>query len=348
MKRKKATSATIYDVADRAKVSISTVSRVLNGKTHIKEKTRQRIQSAIADLNFISDPIGRGLVAKQFNLIEVCFSWSSVRINLENEWYTELLNGINEVVQEKRFGLMINTISGVFDLAEVQRRVIRDTVDGILMVSPYLKEEEMRRIKDLQVPMVVIGCRVRDPGVDYVDSDNQGAVAGVVAHLAGKGHRKIACITGEVEISGDAADRLKEFRGAMERHGLAVPEAYVVGGDFSKGSGERAMQKLLALKSRPTAVFACNDHMAIGAWDAAVSAGLKIGKDIALVGFDDITPASTPPYSLTTVKQDFRAISTRATQLLIEKIQTGKTWKPRQVQVPTQLVVRKSCGSKRK
>jgi LacI family transcriptional regulator len=276
LKRKKTISATIYDVADRAKVSISTVSRVLNDKAHIRDQTRQRILSAIADLNFIADPIGRGLVAKQFNLIEVCFSWSSVKINLENEWYIELLNGINEVVQERRYGLMINTISGVFDFQEVQRRVTRDTVDGVLLVSPYLNEKEMLELRDFKVPVVVIGCRVEGAGVDYVDSDNKRAVAGVVAHLAGKGHRKIACITGEVGISGDAADRLMEFHKAMKRHGLTVPDAYIVGGDFSKGSGERAMKKLLALKSRPTAVFACNDHMAMGAWDAIEASGLKV------------------------------------------------------------------------
>jgi LacI family transcriptional regulator len=287
-------------------------------------------------------------VAKQFNLIQVCFSWSSVKINLENEWYIELLNGINEVVQEKRYGLMINTISGVFDLQEVQRRISRDTVDGVLLVSPYLKEAEMLLLRDFKVPVVVIGCRVGDTGVDYVDSDNERAAAGVVDHLVGKGHKKIACITGEVEISGDAADRLREFRKAMSRHGLPVPDAYVVGGDFGKGSGERAMKKLLSIKPRPTAVFASNDHMAMGAWDAIVSARLRVGKDIALVGFDDISPASTPPYSLTTVKQDFRAISTKAAQLLIEKIQNRKDWKPQQVLVPTRLIVRQSCGSKLK
>ena len=117
MKRKKKLNPTIYDVADKAGVSISTVSRALNNKNNLKEKTRQKIFRTVEDLGFKTDPFARSLVMKQFNLIEVCFSWSSIQINLENEWYLGLLNGINDVVQEKRYGLLINTISGVFDSA---------------------------------------------------------------------------------------------------------------------------------------------------------------------------------------------------------------------------------------
>ena len=109
----------------------------------MKEETRQKVLKAVLDLNFKTDPFARSLVVKQFNLIEVCFSWSSIQINLENEWYLGLLNGINDVVQEKRYGLLMNTLSGIFDIQEVNRRVARNAVDGVLMVSPYLKEEEM-------------------------------------------------------------------------------------------------------------------------------------------------------------------------------------------------------------
>lgn len=308
----------------------------------MKEETRQKVLKAVLDLNFKTDPFARSLVVKQFNLIEVCFSWSSIQINLENEWYLGLLNGINDVVQEKRYGLLMNTLSGIFDIQEVNRRVARSAVDGVLMVSPYLKEEEMRQLKDFQVPLVLIGCRVNDPSVDYVDSDNVKAVDEVVNHLVNRGHKKIACITGEVAISGDAADRLREFQQAMGRYGFRIPEKYVVGGDFSKGSGTRAMKKLLALSDGPTAVFASNDLMALGAWDSIAEEGLTVGKDIALVGFDDIPQASAPPYFLTTIRQDYRAISTQAARILIEKIQHPNDWKTRQVLIPTQLVVRQS------
>jgi LacI family transcriptional regulator len=125
-----------------------------------------------------------------------------------------------------------------------------------------------------------------------------------------------------------------------------VPEGYLGEGDFLKKSGSEAMKKFLALHERPTAVFASNDLMALGAWDAIEEAGLTVGKDIALVGFDDITEAFTPPYSLTTVRQDFRTISVEAARLLIDKIQSGGNWTPKQMLVPTQLITRQSCGAK--
>lgn len=341
-------SVTIYDVAQRAGVSISTVSRVLNNNPNVLEDTRQRVLKAIGELNFKPNPIARGLVVKQTNLVEVCFSWSGYQINLQNAWYSGILNGINEVVQENRFGLLINTISGVFDPQEVYRRVFHNAVDGVLMVSPYLTEDGILQMKNYRVPVIFIGCRVNDAQIDYVDSDNVKAAADVVDHLAKLGHRKIAFITGEVETSRNAADRLSGFRLAMKKQGLPLPPEYVVQGNFLRPSGEQAMGKLLALPDRPTAVFASNDLMALGAWDEAEKAGLTIGGDIAIVGFDDIAEAFTPPYSLTTVRQDYRTVSVEATRMLIEKIQDLEHWKTRQVLVPTQLIVRQSCGSKKK
>lgn len=343
----KKTQVTIYDVAFRAGVSISTVSRVLNNSSGVLEETRQKVLSAASDLSFKPNPVARSLVVKQVNLIQVCFSWSSgqYQINLENPWYLELLNGINEVAQEKEYGLLINTLSGIFDPKEVYRRVSRNAVDGILLVSPYLTEDELLQIKNYPVPVVLIGCHVNDPQMDFVDSDNLKAVDAVVDHLSEKGHRKIACITGEVEISTDAAERLDEFKDAMKQRGLAVPNEYITSGDFSQESGFKAMRQLLGLKDKPTAVFACNDLMALGAWAALEEEKFVVGKDMALVGFDDIPLASRAPHSLTTVRQDFHAISTQATELLIEKMRNPDEWKARQVRVPTQLVVRRSSGS---
>lgn len=341
-------SVTIYDVAQKAGVSISTVSRVLNNNPNVLEDTRQKVLEAIKELNFKPNPIARGLVAKQTSLIEVFFSWSGYQFNLQSAWYVGLLNGINEVVQENQYGLLINTIAGVFDPQEVYRKVYHNAVDGVLMVSPYLEERDVLQMMDQKVPVVLIGYRTDDPRMDYVDSDNVQASVTVVDHLVKLGHKKIAFISGQAKTSRNATDRLKGFHQAMAKNGLEVPADHLVEGDFMRPSGEEAMKKLLALPDRPTAVFASNDLMALGAWDVIEEAGLTVGGDIALVGFDDITEAFTPPYSLTTVRQDYRAISVEATRMLLEKIQSANNWKPRQVLVPTQLVVRQSCGSKKK
>lgn len=346
---------TIYDVAAKAGVSISTVSRVLNNNPNVLEDTRQRVQKVIEDLQFKPNPIARGLVVKQTNLIEVFFSWAGpvfnmagYQFNLQSAWYVGLLNGINEVVQEKQYGLLINTISGVFDPQEVYRKVSSKAVDGVLMVSPYLEEKDVLRMINQRIPMILIGYRTDDEGVDFVDSDNRGAAVQVVDYLVGLGHKKIACIAGQVRTSRNAADRLEGFKEACGKNGLSLPAEYLVEGDFLKQSGAEAMRKLMALTDRPTAVFASNDLMALGAWDVAEEMGLTVGKDVALVGVDDIAEAFTPPYSLTTVRQDYRAMSVEATRMLIDKINHPDNWKPRQVLVPTQMVVRQSCGSKKK
>ena len=341
-------SITIYDVAQKSGVSISTVSRVLNNNPNVLEETRVKVQKAIAELHFKPNPIARGLVVKQTNLIEVFYSWAGYKLNFQTPWYVGLLNGINEVVQEKQFGLLINTIAGIFDPLEVYKKVFHNVVDGVLMVSPYLEEKDVLRLTDNRVPVVLIGYRTDDPGVDFVDSDNREAVIQAVDHLVKLGHGKIACISGPVKTSRNAVDRLKGYHQAMKKNGLEVPTDYVIEGNFLRESGREAMIKLLALPHRPSAVFISNDLMALGAWDVIEEAGLTVGADVGLVGFDDIAEAFTPPYSLTTVRQDYRTISVEATHLLIEKIQCQGDWKPRQMLIPTQLVVRQSCGSKKK
>ena len=338
---------TIYDVAQKAGVSISTVSRVLNNNPNVLDETRQKVLKVIAELNFKPNPIARGLVVKQTNLIEVFFSWAGYEFGFNSPWYAGILDGINQVVQENQYGILINTIAGVFDPQEVYRRVFHNAVDGVLMVSPYLEEKEVAQLMENRVPVVLIGYRTMNPHLDFVDSDNMQAAGMVVDHLVKLGHKKIAIITGQQKTSRNASDRLTGFKLAMHRHGLVIPDDYIIEGDFLTDSGEVCMKRLLGLPDRPTAVFACNDLMALGALKAMEKAKVKVGKDIALVGFDDIIEASTPPVSLTTVRQDYRTISVEAARILLQKIQTPEHWRPKQMLIPTQLIVRTSCGSKK-
>jgi DNA-binding LacI/PurR family transcriptional regulator len=340
-------TSTIYDVAQKAGVSISTVSRVLNNNPNVLDETRQKVLKVIAELQFKPNPIARGLVVKQTNLIEVFFSWAGYEFGFNSPWYAKILDGINQVVQENQYGILINTIAGVFDPQEVYRRVFHNAVDGVLMVSPYLEEKEVAQMMENRVPVVLIGYRTMNPHLDFVDSDNMQAAGQVVDHLVKLGHKKIAIITGQQKTSRNASDRLSGFKLAMHRHGLTVPEEYIHEGDFLKESGEEGMTRLLSLPDKPTAVFASNDLMALGAIKSLEKAKLKVGKDMALVGFDDIAEAAIPPVSLTTVRQDYRTISVEAARILLQKIQTPEHWRPKQMLIPTELVVRTSCGSKK-
>jgi LacI family transcriptional regulator len=337
-------SSTIYDVAHKAGVSISTVSRVLNNNPSVLEETRQKVLKVISDMEFKPNPIARGLVVKQTNIIELFFSWFSPECDFRSHWYVEMLNGVNEVVQKNKFGLLVNTVAGVADPDEVFRRIFHHAVDGILLVSPYLEEKDILRVLDRRIPTVLIGHRMENLGVDFVDGDNLNAAGQVVDYLADLGHRRIACITGPAKGSVDSADRLRGFESAMARRNLTFPALYKEDGGFTRHAGYLAMQRLLLLPQRPTAVFAFDDSMALGAWKAVQEAGLTVGRDLSLVGFDDIPEASQAPFSLTTMRQDFRGLSVQATQILVEKIQQPGNWTPRRILIPTQLVVRGSCG----
>jgi LacI family transcriptional regulator len=335
---------TIYDVADKAGVSISTVSRVLNKNPNVLEETRQKVLKVIEELDFKPSSMARNLVAKQSNVIQVLFSWVDKKCDFRNHWYVSILNGVNETVHENGYGLMVNTVAGIFDPQEIYEKVFRNAMDGMLVISPYLEDKDIARMNASLVPLVLLGHRIPNLQIDSVDSDNVGAAHQVIDHLVGLGHKRIGFISGPVKYNTDSADRLLGFQEAMKKHGLSIPAGYMVEGRFNKETGAEAAKKFLALSPRPTAIFSSDDLMAMGAWDEFEKAGLKVGKDISIVGFDDIPEASMEPYQLTTVKQDYYKMSVTGTNILIEKIKNSQGWKPRKVLIPVQLIIRNSVG----
>ncbi len=338
---------TIYDVAKKAGVSISTVSRVLNNNPNVLADTRQKVLKVIADLNFKPNPIARGLVVKQTNLLEVFFSWAGYHLNFGNSWYMGILNGVNEVARQNKFGLLINTVAGEYDPRAVYEKVFSNIVDGVLIVSPYLNEAEVQAMVGARLPFVLISYRIDDSRIDFVDSDNIGAARLAVNHLVKLGRKKIAVINGIVATSRNAVDRWTGFQEAMKAQGRPLPEAYVKYGRFNVESGEICAEELLSLPDPPDAIFATNDYMAMGVVNVMRKRGMIPGQEVAVVGFDDIAEAASPSYSLTTIRQDFLGISSEAATLLINKIkQQNHNWEPQHLLIPTQLVVRTSCGSK--
>jgi LacI family transcriptional regulator len=341
--------ATIYDVAKKAGVSISTVSRILNNNPNVLYDTRQRVLKVIGEMNFKPNPIARGLVVKQTNIIEVFFSWKGYRLSFDNSWYSKVLYGVNEVVRQNKYDLLISTVAGDYNVRALCDKAFNNIVDGVLIVSPYLGEADVKKMADERLPFVLMNHRVEDPRLDYVDCDNEAAAVMVVDHLVGLGRKKIAVINGDVDTSCNARDRWTGFKKGLEKHGLTLPDSYVTQGVFSIESGETCADKLLNLSDPPDAVFAANDAMAMGMMNVMKKRGLNPGKEVALVGFDDIDEASRPYYELTTVRQDLLRISAEATTLLIQKIRKhmeNMPWFAQHILIPTQLVVRKTCGAK--
>jgi DNA-binding LacI/PurR family transcriptional regulator len=340
---------TIYDVAKQAGVSISTVSRVLNRHPSVLPGTRDRVLTIIAQLQFKPNPIARGLVVKHTNVLEVFFSWPGYDLNFSDSWYMTLLNGVSDAARKGEYGLLINTLAGHCERGGSSEKAFEGIVDGLLLLAPRLDKELADRMHKERVPTVVTNCRCEDGLMDWVDTDNAGGASLLAEHLVSLGHKNIGVITGPLENAENAVARLRGFDERLAALGLPTPDAYRVKGDFTDASGEKAMEKLLDLPSPPTAVFASNDSMALGAARIIRKRGMKLGLDVSLVGYDNIREAGSPEFDLTTVDAQTALLGSEAVDLLISKIHApSKEWVPQHLVVPVNLVTRTSTAPPRK
>ena len=334
-------SASIKEVALKAGVSIATVSRVLNDKGPVAEETRRRILEAIEKLRYVPHSAARSLITNQTDTIGVLLP------DLYGEFFSEVIRGIDLAARRNGFHVLISGFHS--DRAEIEAvlRALRGRVDGLIVLSPDVDAQALRRNLPETLPVVLLNTRIDGQGggaaFDAINLDNHGGAFAMVRHLAGLGHRHIALVRGPEE-NADARERRRGYRDALRSVG-AGPEDFVeIDGDFSEESGYRAGKRLLALKPRPTAVFAANDSMAIGCLFALREAGVQVPGDVALAGFDDIPIARyiTPP--LSSVHVPIAELGTRAMERLLYAVENKNEHERRQETVATTLAVRGSCG----
>jgi LacI family transcriptional regulator len=227
--------------------------------------------------------------------------------------------------------------------ADCQRVLRSGYLDGVIVASSSLDDPLIPNVLQCGIPLVSIG-RHPDKQVHYIDSDNIGGARMAVEHLIRLGHRRIATVTGRLALNA-GQDRLEGYRQALLAHGIPVKDDLIAEGDFTERSGTTAMQRLLS--TSPTAVFAANDVMAIGALKAIRAVGMETPHDVALVGFDDIPIASMVEPSLTTVRQPIERMGSMAVDLLLNLLQSPSEQEtlPHRIILPTELVIRDSCGS---
>ncbi|MFO7697914.1 MAG: LacI family DNA-binding transcriptional regulator [Anaerolineae bacterium] len=325
--------ATIYDVADRAKVSIATVSRVLNGRAKVTEETRARVMEAVATLAYRPSPVARGLAMGATSVLAVFYE------SFQSVFFSTLLAGAESEAAANGYALMAYQIQGREweDLIRMPGRA-----DGVIVSSSPNNEAFLQSLAQSATPTVVLGHARADLKMDGVVPDSIMGVNAVIEHLMGHVRKRIAHIAGPAS-SRQSAERRQAYIDALARHGLTCPEECLVQGDFSFVGGAQAMARLLALPEPPDAVFAANDVMAMGAMQSIEQHGLKVGVDIAVVGFDGLEAGEymTPP--LTTVFQPIEDLGRVAVRLLLERIEHPEA--PVQEEVlPTALIVRGSCG----
>ncbi|MFN8421242.1 MAG: LacI family DNA-binding transcriptional regulator [Anaerolineae bacterium] len=330
---------TIANVAELAQVSKMSVSRALNGQSGVSEKTRQRILAAVEQLGYVPNAnIRTRAKARGTALIALLIP------DVTTNYMGEVLRGVSAATERLRTGLMLymqgradHTQRTNYYLSQLKNSM----VDGVLMAVPHDYEVIVSHLKAHKLPCVTIDHTgvSSDPSVT---ATNRRGVLDAMRHLLALGHKRIGFITGRMDVA-CSTDRLHGYRDALTEVGLPFDLDLVREGDFTQTAGFQQAQVLLQQEQRPSAIFASNDVMAFGAMDAAKAAGLTIGKDISIVGFDDIYMASQMYPPLTTVRQPMAAMGETALEMLVTLIQ-GRTVLNLRQELPTELVIRASTG----
>jgi DNA-binding LacI/PurR family transcriptional regulator len=336
------TPVTMRDVAKLAKVSQSTVSRVLSGANEtipIGEKTRARVLKAVEQLDYQPNLHAGSLRGQKTRMVAVMVA------DITNPFYHPIIRAVQDVAYSHRYDVMVAN-SDHMQLSEHHfvESVIRRPVDGVLVVPYHLSDEDLDDLMERTGAVIgVVGQHIHHPQVDVAFGDDGQATDDTITWLhKGKGHTRIGFI-GVAQSFTAAVRRQVAYRNAMGRTHLNIAAGYEQFGDWSLDSGYQAMQRLLELTTPPTAVFVCNDLMAIGALDAAQQRGLHVPEDIAVVGFDDIPAASWVRPRLTTVAQYPTEMGERLAAAIFERILGGYSGPGRRFEVPCRLVTRESA-----
>lgn len=328
-------SATIREVAASARVSVATVSRVLNGIGPVREATRRRVLAAVEELHYRPHSGARSLITNQTGTVGVLLP------DIYGEFFSELIRGLDQTARASHYHLLVS--SSHSDRAEIEAllREMRGRVDGLVVMSPDIEAKTLRANLDETLPIVLLNCLVDGTGFDSISVDNRGGALAVMEHLAGLGHRRIAIIKGP-ERNTDARGRLEGYRKGCRLLGLGRAKELELEGDFSEESGYRAGRAILALSPRPTAVFATNDSMAIGCLFAMREAGVEVPGQMALAGFDDIPIARFLSPPLSSVSVSIAGLGEHAMERLLHAITSKNLHVRRHETVPTRLVIRSS------
>lgn len=323
---------TLAAIAEQAGVSLATVSKVINGRRDVAAATRERVQRALAEHNYL--PPQRTSAA-----IDLVFS------NLDSPWAVEILRGVEAFVsaQGRTVAVSAGASRGPAQSPSGTGPVAAHQSAGVLLVMSQLTRPQWRRLHDRKIPVVVIDpADTPDPEVPSVGATNWAGGIAATEHLLQLGHRRIAVISGPENYLCSRA-RVDGYRNALERAGHTFDAALVRWGDFRQDGGFRFAMELLENSDRPTAIFAGSDQQALGVYEAARQLGLSIPGDLSVVGFDDLPLARWLPPPLTTVRQPLADMGAMAAEMLMRLI-SGRALHGRRVELATELVVRLSTA----
>jgi LacI family repressor for deo operon, udp, cdd, tsx, nupC, and nupG len=327
--------ATMKDVADLAGVSLATVSRALSASAEVSPRLSRRVQAAASRLNYAVNINARGLRGKTSGLVVVLLP------DIANPFFSVLLQGIEEQARSHDMAVLIGDTGVDAAIAETYWRLIEgQRADGIILLNGFLPYRPGKRAAG-DYPIVVVSERIAGVDAPVVGIDNVAAAFDAVSYLARLGHRRIAHICGPAD-NVLTVERRAGYQKAVEAHGLETwPEA-IQPGEFSIRAGRAATARLLAAAPRPTAIFAANDEIAVGAITEAKACGLRLPEDLSVVGFDDIEMGQICDPPLTTIYQPRREMGRKALETLARLVEApGK--RPSDILLDYKLVVRGSA-----
>ena len=332
---------TLEDIAHISGFSRSTVSRVINGDSKVSEKTRERIMEIVHKYDFQPNLAARGLAAGRTGIIGLVIPMTVSAIFSE-PFFQILTQGVSSGCNAHDYSVMLWLAEPEYERRTVTKILYNGLIDGIIVASMVTNDPIVDSLSNNKLPFILIGRHNSYDHLSYVDVDNHAGAKQAVLHIIHTGRQRIATITGPQNMIA-GLDRYQGYLDALHEHGIAVDPDLIVQSDFSDTGAYTSMQNLL--KYKPDAVFAASDAMAIGAMQAVLDAGLRVPQDISFVGFEDSPQASRSKPSLTTVRQSGYQMGATAVEMLIDIIENSIKM-PQQIILPTELVIRDSCGSR--
>jgi LacI family transcriptional regulator len=330
----------VREVARRAGVSPMTVSRVITGNGRVRPETRVAVQQVIAALGFVPNGLARGLSSRKSMVLGLIVP------DVGNPFYAPIARGAESVARRAGYHVILcNSEGNLAYEAEYIADMLERRVDGLLVVP--VSDESRANLRQLErhgIPYTLIDRGVPGIDADLVQGDSVGGARSLIAHLISLGHTRIAMLA-ETNAVSTSRDRRRGYREALAVAGISPMPELLVETTVDLRGGYTGMQALLALEHRPTAVFAINNLVAVGAVKAIREFGLRVPDDLALVAFDDIEHEVALSPFLTVIPQPAETFGTIAAQLLLERVLGRAPANRRMVVLPSEVIVRESCGA---
>lgn len=331
---------TLEKIGEMAGVSRSTVSRVINNHPNVKPEVRERVMQVVNETGYHPDPAARSLASHRSGIIGLVIPQAMQSI-FDDPYFPRLIQGISQACNTHNYILSLFLFQTAEEEARLYPKILRNQLfDGLIIASSEKDDMFVSQLLAHNIPFVLNG-RHDNPKVSFVDADNLAGAYNAVSYLIRLGYRRIATITGPLNTWA-GIDRKQGYINALRDRGIAVDPDLSVPGDYTEVSGYEATNRLIPHK--PEAIFIASDTMALGALRALREHGLSAPNDIALVGFDDMPMIATANPPLTTIRQPIQQAGKQTVEVLIDILENGLE-PPRHVIMPTNLVVRQSCGA---